>query len=152
MWRVGVIFDSWVCWRAQKVHDLQSLKMIFFKNLLGLEAKPDLDKAHVLNQKRQSLHDRISWVWHHFKAELTLCIRLERHPSTTQREKGAQVPDGRRAVFILVKKKLHDCCDDKFGLQYQDVLHTMSRGQTHKSEDPNLALELVNKRLGKNSA
>ncbi|CAK6963512.1 unnamed protein product [Scomber scombrus] len=52
---------------------------------------------------------------------------------------------------IKVKRELHACANVKFGLRYPATLHiTMSDGQTYRFENPDQALEFVNKRLKKN--
>ncbi|KAL7381309.1 hypothetical protein ABVT39_003699 [Epinephelus coioides] len=54
---------------------------------------------------------------------------------------------------IQVKRELHACGNVKFGLRYPATLHiTTPSGETYRFEDPDQALEFVNKRLKKNPA
>lgn len=55
----------------------------------------------------------------------------------------------KRATFATVKE-LHSCPNVKFGLLYPVTLHiTLPGGQTHRFEDPTLALDIIEKNIKK---
>lgn len=134
----------------------------FLKDLLSLEEKPGLDRAHRTLRAKPKEGDsprpmviRVTL----FQTRNALLRRAgEASPLLHNGKRVFIFPDftpavaKRRAAFIQVKKELHACGDVKFGLRYPATLYiTLSSGQTHKFEDPDKALEFVGKRLKKNS-
>lgn len=131
------------------------------KDILGLEEKPGLDRAHRTLRARPGEGEpprpmvvRVT----QFQVRNAILRRAgEASPLLYNGKRVFIFPDftpsvaKQRAAFSKVKKELHACGNVKFGLRYPATLHiTVSGGQTHKFVDPDRALEFVNKRLKKN--
>ena len=132
-------------------------------DLLGLDVMPGLDRAHrTLRAKPKDGEPPRPMVIRvtQFQARNDILRRAGRSFTLLHNGKRVHIfPDftptvaKRRAAFVQVKRELHTCANVKFGLRYPATLHiTMSGGQTHRFEDPDQALEFVNKRLKKNPA
>lgn len=130
----------------------------FLMQLLGLEEKPGLDRAHrTLRAKPREgepprpLVIRITL----FRERNEILRRAGRSSPLLHQGKRVHIfPDftptvaKQRAAFIRVKRELHACADVKFGLRYPATLHiTTANGQTHRFDNPDRALEFVQKNL-----
>ena len=132
-------------------------------DLLGLDEMPGLDRAHrTLRAKPKEGEPPRPMVIRVTQFQVRNAILRHAGRSAPLLHNGKRVhifPDftptvaKRRAAFAQVKRELHACANVKFGLRYPATLHiTMSSGQTHRFEDPDQALEFVNKSLKKNPA
>lgn len=132
-------------------------------DLLGLDEPPGLHRAHLTLRTKPKEGEpprpmvvRVT----QFQVRNAILRRAgQRSPLLYNGKRVYIFPDftptvaKRRAAFAQVKRELHACADVKFGLQYPATLHiTMSSGQTYRFEDPDQALEFVNKRLKKDPA
>ena len=127
-------------------------------DLLGLDDKPGLDRAHsTLHAKPKEAEPPCPMVIRVTQFQVKNAILRHAGQSSPMLHNGKKVyifPDFTptvakwRVAFVQVKKELHTCTNVNFGLRYPATLHnTMSSGQTYRFEDPDQALEFVNKRL-----
>lgn len=131
---------------------------VLLQDLLGLDAKPALDRAHRTLRARPAEGDPPR----PFVARVNLfqvrneILRKAREASPLLYE-GKRVfifPDytasvaKKRASFVKVKKELHSCPGVKFGLLFPATLRiTLPDGQVRRFEDPVLAADFVEKNL-----
>ncbi|XP_032408025.1 uncharacterized protein LOC116712251 [Xiphophorus hellerii] len=128
------------------------------QDLLGLDSKPALDRAHRTSWAKPAEGDppRPVVVRVNLFQERNEILRRARESSPLLYE-GKHVfifPDystsvaKKRASFTKVKKELHSCPGIKFGLLFPAILRiTLPNGQTRKFEDPALAADFVEKNI-----
>lgn len=132
-------------------------------DLLGLDGLPGLDRAHrTLRAKPKEGEPPRPMVIRVTQFQVRNAILRRAGQSSPLLHNGKRVhifPDftptvaKRRVAFVQVKRALHACGSVKFGLRYPATLHiTKPSGETYRFEDPDQALEFVNKRLKKNPA
>lgn len=130
------------------------------QDTLGLDDKPMLDRAHrTLRAKPKDgepprpLVIRVNL----FQVRNHILRRAgEASPLSYMGRRISIYPDftpavaKKRAAFASVKKVLHSCPNVKFGLLYPATLRiTLPGGQTHRFEDPALALDFIEKNIKK---
>lgn len=126
------------------------------QDLLGLEEKPLLDRAHrTLREKpKEGSPPRPFVVRVHFYHVRSLILQRagEMSPLLHQGKRISVFPDyissvaKKRAAFGAAKRMLRSRPDVKFGLLYPAILKiTMPDGTSHRFEDPTAATDFVNK-------
>lgn len=130
------------------------------QDLLGLDDKPVLDRAHrtlrirpkegepprplVIRVNLFQVRNQILRQAREASPLLFMGRRISIFPDFTP------TVAGKRAAFAKVKKELHSCPNIKFGLLYPATLRiTLPGGQTHRFEDPALASVFVEKNIKK---
>lgn len=128
------------------------------QNLLHLDAKPVLDRAHrtLRPRPRDGAPPRpfIARV-NQFQIRNEILRKAREQPSLVYNGKRVFIfPDftatvaKKRAAFVSVKKELHSCPGVKFGLFFPALLRiTLPDGQLRTFEDPDLAMDFVKKNL-----
>lgn len=129
------------------------------QDLLQLDAKPVLDRAHRTLRPRPSTSTAPPRAFvvrvNQFQMRNEILRRARQQPSLIHNGKRVFIfPDfaptvaKKRAAFVGVKKELHSCPGIKFGLFHPAILRiTLSNGQTHTFEDPDCAMDFVKKNL-----
>lgn len=126
------------------------------QDLLGLNEKPLLDRAHrTLREKPSGGGPPRPFVAriHFFHVRNLILQRAgEASPLLYKGKRVSVFPDytssvaKKRAAFSTVKRNLRSCPDVKFGLLYPAILRvTMPDGSSHRFEDPTTATDFVNK-------
>lgn len=128
------------------------------QELLGLEEKPLLDRAHrtLRSRPRDGEPPRPFVIRVHFFHVRNDILRRSGEASPLL-HKGKRVSifadyttavAKRRASFGAVKRQLHACPGVKFGLIYPAVLRlTLPDGSMHRFEDPAIAADFINKNV-----
>ncbi len=130
------------------------------QDILGLDNKPILDSAHLtLRTKPEDSEPPCPLVIrvHLFQVQNHILRRArEASPLSYMGRRISVYPDftpavaRRRAAFATVKKEFHSCPNVKFGLLYPATLRiTLPGGQTHRFEDPILALSFIKENIKK---
>lgn len=126
------------------------------QDLLGLNEKPLLDRAHrTLREQPSGGNPPRPFVAriHFFHVRNLILQRAgEASPLLYKGKRVSVFPDytssvaKKRAAFTTVKRNLRSCPDVKFGLLYPAVLKvTMPDGSSHRFEDPIAATDFINK-------